>query len=170
LITGQPADLVAGAAVGWADVAAGKTGLVAVFAAMDGVAEIDAPVGETVKVGAVTVLVDVGVGDELMAVLVALLVAVIMMGVFDGTMLVFVAVLAVANAWAVKTIMVGIWATSIVGTGSGTLIPVVEQASIKAKINMEKKNVRFTTESPFINWILRILFLKAQFCALGQTV
>lgn len=129
--------------------------LVTVLGAMVLVTEIDVFIGKTVKLVAVNVSVAIVVKD---AVLVAVLVAIITMGVSVGTA--GVAVLAVASAWAVSTIMVGILATSIVGIGPGMLIPVVEQASETNKIDMEKNAIRFMVESSFINGIRKFYFRK----------
>jgi hypothetical protein len=133
LVSGQAGTAVGGAVVGGADVdgtAVGTNGtvaglvtvgctlmdvaegkLVAIFTALVWVAEIVVPVGKTVNVTTVAVLLDVVVGDAVLVsvlVVVTVLAAVTTMGVSDGTTLVLVAVLAVASAWAVKTIMVGI--------------------------------------------------------------
>jgi hypothetical protein len=129
-----------------------KTGtLVAVFVAVVFVAEINVFVGETVKVTAVALALDVVVADAVLVtvfIAVSVFVAVTTMGVSVEIGLTLVAVLDVASAWAVSMIMVGIRATSMVGIGAGALIPTVEQASVKSKADRQMSNMRFMNGSP----------------------
>lgn len=126
-------------------------------------------VGEVVNDAMEAILLDVADGTAvLVSVLVAVpvLVAVTTMGVSDEMILVLVAVAAVASAWAVKTIMVGICATSIVGIDTGILIPVAEQASVRSTTNRKKILIRFMNYK-YAKRHLRATFFSCWICALG---